>query len=391
MTIDDEYCFFHLSKKIRIIFPVVFLYVLVFLPRISVAADAYDGLEFKGQFSGWTSETRNTGSWRNNTGLRYIPELSIKHNLGENTLIDAEMSVNSCLAYNSSDDSDNADIALYRLKFRFLTQQAETRVGLQKINFGPAHLLRSLRWFDQLDPRDPLQMTDGVYGIYFKYVSMSNTSLWLWTLYGNEDPKGYERYSTASGKPEFGGRFQYSILQGELAATYHYRQVDAGLPNISDFEENRLALDGRWDFQIGLWFEAVFQNQRVDFIPYEWMKMITLGMDYTIGIGNGLYLLIEHLATAASSQPFQWDEDNQLSAYSLSYPIGYFDSLIAIGYYSWNQKEYYQYLGWQRTYDNWIFRVSAFHNPQAFDITVGKGSGYLGSGYGGQLMVIFNH
>ena len=46
---------------------------------------------------------------------------------------------------------------------RLSTSRFEARVGLQKINFGSATLFRPLMWFDSLDPRDPLQITDGVY------------------------------------------------------------------------------------------------------------------------------------------------------------------------------------------------------------------------------------
>ncbi len=43
----------------------------------------------------------------------------------------------------------------HRLEVRFATNQMETRPGLQKVGFGPVFLLRSLRRFDRLDPRDP--------------------------------------------------------------------------------------------------------------------------------------------------------------------------------------------------------------------------------------------
>ena len=60
--------------------------------------------------------------------------------------------------------------------------------GLQKINFGSATMLRPLMWFDQVDPRDPLQLTDGVWGVLGRYYFLNNANIWLWGLYGNKNP-----------------------------------------------------------------------------------------------------------------------------------------------------------------------------------------------------------
>jgi hypothetical protein len=68
--------------------------------------------------------------------------------------------------------SSNGDIKPYRLWARYSTSQLEIRAGLQKINFGSANILRPLMWFDQMDPRDPLQLTDGVWGILGRYYTL---------------------------------------------------------------------------------------------------------------------------------------------------------------------------------------------------------------------------
>jgi len=360
-------------------------------PQISADFNDEDRFDFRGQLSGWTNETRKQETWENHSGLRYIPDVSLKLLIEEYMVLDTYLSINSHIAYDSNANGSNTDVELYRAQLRFLTRQTETCIGLQKINFGPAHLLRPLRWFDQLDPRDPLQLTDGIYALRFKYNALNNANLWLWLLYGNEDPKGYESAPTASGKPEFGGRFQYPLFQGEMAATFHSRQVDGSEPYMTSFTENRFAFDGRWDIGIGLWFEAVAQHQTAEFSVHDWTKWITLGMDYTITVGNGLYFLVEHMTIALSDALLQWDEDVQTTAYSLNYPVGYFDQLMAIGYYSWDRKQYYQYLGWQRTFDSWIFQLSFFHYPQSSGQVAEVGSDPLGTGYGGQLMIIFNH
>ena len=363
------------------------IWIILIFPGDSQGVE-YD---FLGQLSGWTIESGNKDAWNNNSGLRYIPRLIVEQSINDDSFLDIEGSFNGYLASNSGNSAEKSDLELYRLKLRFATTQTETRIGLQKINFGPALLLRSLRWFDRLDPRDPLQLTDGVYALRFRYNALNNSNFWLWSLYGNDDIRGYETLPTSPGKPEFGGRFQYPVPYGELAATFHTRNVDASLLNGRDFTENRFALDGRWDIEIGFWFESVLQQQKADFLPYEWSKMMTLGMDYTFGIGNGLHVLGEHMTVVSSDKPLEMDEDSQISALNMNYLMGYLDTLMAIGYYSWEQEKYYQYIGWQRTYDNLIFRFSLFYYPQDKKDNRKSGQNTFGSGHGGQMMIIYNH
>jgi len=357
--------------------------------------------DFSGQLSGWTIESYSReNSWENNSGLRYIPQLSVKQPLNEDSFIDAEVSFNAFLATDDTDEGKKYDLDLYRAKLRYATAQTETRIGLQKINFGPAQLLRPLMWFDRLNPTDPLKLTKGVYALRFRYDALNNAGFWLWVLYDNKDPKGYEVLPTVSGKPEFGGRLQYPILGGELAGTCHFRRVDGSELFIMDYREERFALDGQWDMGIGLWFEAVFQHSKfeplfpllvpVEF-PYEWTKMITLGMDYTFDLGNGLYVRVEHMATVSSEDPFGWDEDAHVSAFSLSYPMGAIDTLMAIGYYSWEQKEYAQYIRWQRTYDNLDLSLGLFYYPETSETGALSSQSSASRGYGAQFMIIFNH
>ena len=349
------------------------------------------GYDFLGQLSGWINESRNKETWNNNSGLRYIPRLILEQPLNDDYFFDTELSFNGFLSANIGNSEENSDLELYRLKLRFATPQTEIRIGLQKINFGPAFLLRSLRWFDRLDPRDPLQLTGGVYGLRYKYNALNNANFWLWCLYGNDDTKGYEVLPTSSGKPEFGGRLQYPALHGELAATFHTRNVNASLFNGTDFTENRFALDGRWDMEIGFWFESVLQQQKASFLPFEWTKTSTIGMDYTFGFGNGLYVLGEHMASVSSNKPLEWEDDKQISALYMNYPLGYFDTLMAIGYFSWEDEKYYQYIGWQRTYDNLILNFSLFGYPQVKENHSIPSQATMMSGYGGQIMIIYNH
>jgi hypothetical protein len=350
-------------------------------------------IDLVGQISEWHREARDGGERIYQTGMRYIPRLTLDQPLGAVTFIDLEASVEGTARNSRPEPGGEAEADLYRLKLRFATAQSETRLGLQKINFGPARLLRPLQWFDNLDPRDPLGLTDGVWALRFRYVTLSNASLWLWGLVGNEDPKGSELLATAEDRVELGGRLQLLLPRGEGAVSFHRRTVEIPVPMsaLDRFTENRLAVDGRWDVTIGLWLEAVLQEQRYDPLEHPWTKRIALGADYTLGVGNGLHLLAEHMATALSGDAQGWDEDVHISAFSLNYPFGLSDHVRAIGYLDWENERYYQHLAWGRTWDDWLLDVSLFYYPETdagdqFD----EGPRY-GSGYGGQVTVIVNH
>src|SRR5262249_24762513 len=104
-------------------------------------------------------------------GVRYVPTLSLERQLPDGRLIDGELSLN---VYGIGEWPDWRDseteghVKPYRGWVRFKTSRFEARGGLQKINFGSALVLRPLRWFDSVDPRDPLQLTDGVYAVLLR-------------------------------------------------------------------------------------------------------------------------------------------------------------------------------------------------------------------------------
>jgi len=108
----------------------------------------------------------------------------------------------------------------YRFWARYSAKQVELRIGLQKINFGSASMLRPLMWFDQVDPRDPLMLTDGVWGILGRYYFLNNANIWLWGLYGNDNRKGWEIFNSQKTIPEFGGRLQIPVPKGESGFSF---------------------------------------------------------------------------------------------------------------------------------------------------------------------------
>jgi hypothetical protein len=59
-------------------------------------------------------------------------------------------------------------------------------------------------------------------------------------------------------------------------------------------------------------------------------------------------------------------------------------------YHDWKHESPYNYLGWQRTLDNWIFSVGAFWNPDEPDSAIGSpAAGAAGKGM--RLDAVYNH
>ncbi|MEE9189217.1 MAG: hypothetical protein V3U16_00420 [Candidatus Neomarinimicrobiota bacterium] len=357
-----------------------------------------------GQLSSWEKSVDPLGSSTHYFGIQYIPEYygSISRN------IDGELSLNiaaiKSFGNNTDTDIEEIKVKAYRAWLRFSTNRLDARIGLQEINFGPGKFLRPLRWFDQLDPRDPLQIITGIYGLRLKYDFMNNTNLWFWGLYGNNDVKGWESLPTYEDRPEFGGRVQIPLFNGELALTSHFRWLDDALlfegqeddnkemgTNKQPTPEIRFAIDGIWDVGPGVWFESVNVQSDLSTDQTQWTNLITVGLDYTFMVGNSLLTTFEHLAVSQDDVIWEYSDPIQTTAAMITYPFSLLDQFSLIGLYQWKWDLTYIYLSWQRTYDHWIIHLSGFTTQNANDLErINLGGSQLDP-LGFQLTIIFNH
>jgi len=360
-------------------------------------------LEVQGQLSTWG--IANTGEGGSSSlGVRYLPTLAAEKPVATDRIVDAEFSANAYAsgATASSGREAASRLRLYRAWFRFKTPRYEARVGLQKLNFGSATLLRPLMWFDSVDPRDPLQITDGVYAGLFRYYWPGRATAWVWTMYGNTSLRGLDSSPTRARRPEVGGRIELPMARGQIAATTHHREVDLqrGLedtpaPAVRFVPEHRYALDGKWDLGVGVWLEGTYTHQgRTDSARPD-QRAMAAGLDYTFPLGHGLYALGEVLQIDRSSGAFGPGEGNTLVASTLRYPLGLLDAIAAIVYLDRNRHDVYRFVSWQRTYDEWQFHVMGFWNPALANIQPGGAGQNVGrsplSGKGGQVLAVFNH
>jgi hypothetical protein len=375
----------------------LFLFGLMFLAPQSVRSQQFN---LKGQASGWMS-VHPSKPFEAQFGLRYLPSLSAMKPLSQSLTLDLELSVNGYGFYHvfHKDPSEfDGKFKPYRIWIRIASNQFEARIGLQKINFGSASLLRPLMWFDRIDPRDPLQLTDGVYGLLLRYYFLNNVNIWAWGLYGNDETKGWEFIPSDGKIPEFGGRIQIPFFTGELALSYHHRKADLkkgllGQLSLGDesVPENRIGLDGKWDIGIGLWFETAVTQKKVPVLPYNYSQLLNVGADYTFSWGNGLYASAEHFIMETSETLLGNGEGYAFSMLSLNYPLGLLDSIMGMIYYDWNNHDWYRFVNFQKMLDQWSLYIIGFWNPDQFQIYMNQTDTNLFAGKGFQVMLVFNH
>jgi len=357
-------------------------------------------INWQGQASGWLSGNCDK-SVISQGGLRYIPELVIEQGLNNSFTVEGDVSLNIYgmgYVHNWQLTDTHFKLKPYRLWGRFATDRFETRLGLQKISFGPAMLIRPLMWFDLVDPRDPLQLTEGVYALISRYYLQNNTNIWGWLLYGNEDAKGWEIAATKEKSVEYGGRIQTPVFTGEMGLTYHHRLADFSTtgqqyPDLTEqsVNENRLGFDGKWDIGIGFWFEGALIHQNSDQLAFKYRRFLTIGADYTFGLGNGLNTICEHFNAEFTESISGIGEGSDLSGVLLSYPIGLLDMLSTILFYDWRNREFYRTLTWQRSYDDWQINCIGFWNPDTMNLyqNLERETSFAGKGF--YIMVVYNH
>jgi len=143
-----------------------------------------------------------------------------------------------------------------------------------------------------------------------------------------------------------GGRLQTPVPLGEIGITYHFRKSYAGdsifnMPDKTDIPENRLGIDGKWDLGIGIWFEGTWIGKSRYNGILKNQEMLTIGADYTFGIGNGLNTIIENLFLAYDEKAFKFENIFSFTGSTLSYPLGISDQISAIVFYDWTNQNLY--------------------------------------------------
>jgi hypothetical protein len=353
---------------------------------------------FDGQAMGWLT-MNPSDPFQFQSGIRYIPKLSLSHPLGRFT-IDGEFSANLWSSATRMPDGsyewDN-NISPYRLWVKFSGNQLELRAGLQKINFGSAQLFRPLMWFDRIDPRDPLQLTDGVYGLLGRYYFLNNANIWLWGLYGDDKTKGWEVFPSVKNSIEYGGRIQLPLFTGETGFSYHHRKADPrSLTLDTVFQENasmenRIGIDMKMDLVVGFWLEGALIHQDLEYTDLEYKSLLNTGVDYTFNLGTGLRMMAEGFAYLQGKNVLGADESLYFGLVSASYSFNIVHSVNAMLFYDFSNKNLYRFINYSITFDSWNLYLIGFWNPDTYLLYNLDNRHTLYGGWGFQMMVVFNH
>lgn len=348
-------------------------------------------LNWRNQLQIWGSCHKLKDDSKYNYGLRALPEVDITFWENEKMTIDLQVIADAYYEYCQIGDhrhEKNAAV-LHRSWLRISGRMTEFRIGLQKINFGPAQIFRPLAWFDILDPHDPLEFTTGVEAALIRYYFLNNANIWLWGVRGKDDESRNTPYFSIQDYPEGGGRLQYPVPTGDLGISYHYRRISNPDREFMRTKEQRLGIDLRLDLEIGFWMEYCLLNISENPDLPRWTDNFTIGSDYTLAWANGLHFLLEHNHQGQSQKLF-FSEDgtaNQ-SALSFDYPWNIFQSTYVIFIYNWDSERWFRYLSHSLNFNYCSIYFNLFWNTSDEDETL-QPSG-TNSGKAVQIMVKYD-
>ncbi|MFH1850852.1 MAG: hypothetical protein ABIA75_00755, partial [Candidatus Neomarinimicrobiota bacterium] len=223
------------------------------------------------------------------------------------------------------------------------------------------------------------QYTAGVSGLRLRYDCASNAGIWLWGVY---DKFEFDQLiDDVEQHPQYGGRLVIPLGPGELAFAYNQSSEQV-------FKKN-FGIDGTWDIGVGLWFEMGLTNTE-SFDDYDWLSQLTLGTDYTFGIGNGITVTGEYFLVDYSEVILGNDDQTGMFGVMGTYPVSIMDNLSLISIYYPDGDLFYNYYSWQRTWDNWLIQVGAYLLKGAESFFLNPTMGTVGT-MGLQLNLVFNH
>jgi len=302
----------------------------------------------------------------------FLPELNISQNLGKDIGLMGEYSgyafINGVFG-----DSTDTELGLqnYRAWLRIGNPQTALRIGLQRINFGSARVLRPLQWFDKLDPLDKSEFTEGVWALLATHTWLNNSNLWIWGMLGDEDLKGSETNPGKEGSLELGTRIQLPNPAGETGLAYHQRQAKQG-------DEYRAGFDHRWDGFVGAWLEgSVSMTETSDNNADSMATALTVGIDYTFPWGNGVAITAENLfGHQAKTEKTRLHITEHSLALLFSYPLGLLDTVTLLEIHSFVSDTDNLSLIWRRAYDYlaWELGLSL---DRGFEAKLSKNPGFF--------------
>ncbi len=252
-----------------------------------------------------------------------------------------------------------------------------------------------MQWFNRVDPRDPLRITNGVKALLGRYYFVNNANLWIWGLLNNTEVRGMDIFSTKRKYPEVGGRLQLPVPKGEIAFTYHHR-TDILPENFpaqvnSSFAENRIGFDTKLDLIAGIWVEGTSIFRNADLGSLRNQTALTLGIDYTFGLGSGLNLMFEKMWVGFGEKFGKYQQNIHLNALVGTYPININNRISVYGIYS-KKSEISSLVGnFEHQFNKITAYLMVFHNQSGSFSLLQNQMGTQFNGNGFNILLIYNH
>ena len=317
----------------------------------------------------------------------YIPNVSNELMVHNNHKIDFELSLKYNYSifnrgsYNwdffSDQNQKHQSLDPYRFWIRYSNDHFEGRLGLQKISFGPSQIYRPLNWFGSPNYRDPTGQTDGVEALRLRYFPNQSIGIWAWiTSEQNSQPKYFSSQNNS-----YGGRLEYSNHYGDLGITTDIKSFNNNFYS----KGSRFGLDYRYDGYIGFWLESAWSlvensSQTGNTSSQSRNLVVSVGNDYTVPIGPGIYLLTESLYLDQSNNnyiPVEYQIQKNTS-FMMQIPLGIFQQIMFVSNINWNSNKTTNYFRWSSTFDQFIINFIVSNQPQIQSNQL-------------QVMIIYNH
>jgi hypothetical protein len=183
-----------------------------------------------------------------------------------------------------------------------------------------------------------------------------------------------------------------------MALSYHNRKIDDLLappdplfPALSiDHTEQKFGFDIRADIVVGIWAEAT-AKRNIGFIP-EWERMLTVGSDYTFGIGNGLAVTAEYLTFAsAATLGGESSASDSFVALSANYPLSVISTLSGMVYLNPTDGDLYRFLNLSLVFDRFSYYIIGYWNPDNYKLFNTEAGTNPFNGKGFNIMVVLNY
>lgn len=310
-----------------------------------------NSIELSNHFNLGAEQTWPEGAPESTLKLMWQPELDIEL-IGLNIVTSAQF-------YSTPlQDTPYIGSKLYRLWAGLDAGTWGIRTGLQRLNFGTAQVIRPLQWFDRIDPLDESQETEGVVSSILNIGLGEQAGLKLWAMAKGDKLYGTEIYRSEGVEP--GARLEFPVPYLNLGLSYHFRNLRESTI-LRDGKEDRFGLDVRYDGVFGAWTEvslSSFDLETNRVIP-ELTLASVIGTDYTVGIGNGLYIMQETGLWQSSPDAFSdLTADKVATSILTSYPLGLLDKLQALAMFDWTEDTQHLTLQYGRIYDYWSIDFS---------------------------------